>query len=91
METYRSSQQKVEKMKELGIFDKWVSNTDNQTKKFNSMTTVRQELNCVQRRNRLLSKYSCLSDMIEASFIFLYCPEGSQFWYDLVGELRSEI
>lgn len=76
MENYRSSQQKVEKMKELGIFDKWVSNTGERTKKFNSMTTIRQELNCVQRRNRLLSKYAYLSDMIEASFIFLDCPEG---------------
>lgn len=91
MEKYRSNQQKVEKMKELGIFDKWVSNTDERTKKFNSMTTIRQELNCVQRRNRLLSKYAYLSDMIEASFIFLDCPEGRQFWYDLVDELRSEI
>lgn len=91
MENYRSSQQKVEKMKELGIFDKWVSNTDKRTKKFNSMTTVRQELNCVQRRNRLLSKYAYLSDMIEASFIFSDCPEGRQFWCDTVDKLRSEI
>lgn len=91
MENFRSSQQKVEKMKELGIFDKWVSNTDERTKKFNSMTTIRQELKCVQRRNRLLSKYAYLSDMIEASFIFLYCPEGIQFWYDIVDELRREI
>ena len=91
MENFRNRQQKVEKMKELGIFDKWVSNTDERTKKFNSMTTIRQELNCVQRRDRLLSKYAYLSDMIEASFIFLDCPEGRQFWYDLVDELRSEI
>lgn len=91
MENFRNRQQKVEKMKELGIFDKWVSNTDERTKKFNSMTTVMQELNCVQRRNRLLSKYAYLSDMIEASFIFLDCPEGRQFWYDIVDELRREI
>lgn len=91
MEKSRNAVQKVAKMKELGIFDKWVSNTDERTKKFNSMTTIRQELNCVQRRNRLLSKYAYLSDMIEASFIFLDCPEGRQFWYDIVDELRSEI
>lgn len=91
MENYRSSQQKVEKMKELGIFDKWVSNTDERTKKFNSMTTIRQELNCVQRRNRLLSKYAYLSDMIESSFRFSDTPEKEDFWYDLVDELRSEI
>lgn len=91
MENYRSSQQKVEKMKELGIFDKWVSNTDERTKKFNSMTTVRQELNCVQRRNMLLATYPYLSDMIEATFIFLDCPEGRQFWYNIVDSLRREI
>jgi N12 class adenine-specific DNA methylase len=66
MENYRNAVQKVAKMKELGIFDKWVSNTDKQVTEF--------KLNCVQRRNRLLSKYAYLSDMIEASFIFLYCP-----------------
>lgn len=104
MENFRNRQQKVEKMKELGIFDKWVSNTDElgisdkwvsntdeRTKKFNSMTTVMQELNCVQRRKRLLSEYAYLSDMIEASFTFSDCPEGKQFWYDIVDELRREI
>lgn len=91
MEKSRNAVQKVEKMKELGIFDKWVSNTDKRTTEFNNVATVIQELNCVQRRNRLLSKYAYLSDMIEASFIFLDCPEGRQFWYDLVDKLRSEI
>lgn len=91
MENYRSSQQKVEKMKELGIFDKWVSNTDERTKKFNSMTTIRQELSCVQRRNRLLSKYAYLSDMIESSFRFSDTPEKEDFWNNIVEELISEI
>lgn len=83
MEKSRNAVQKVAKMKELGIFDKWVSNTDKRATEF--------KLNCVQGRNMLLSKYAYLSDMIEASFIFLDCPEGRQFWYDLVDELRSEI
>lgn len=91
MEKSRNVVQKVEKMKELGIFDKWVSNTDKRTMEFTSITTVRQELICEQWRNRLLSNYSYLSDMIEASFIFSDCPEGRQFWCDLVDELRSEI
>lgn len=91
MENYRSSQQKVEKMKELGIFDKWVSNTDKRTTEFENTNPIKQELNCVQRRNRLLATFPYLSDMIEASFIFWDCPEGRQFWYDLVDELRSEI
>lgn len=91
MENYRSSQQKVEKMKELGIFDKWVSNTDKRTMEITSITTVRQELICEQWRNRLLANYAYLSDMIEASFIFSDCPEGRQFWYDTLDKLRSEI
>nr|DAK77089.1 MAG TPA: hypothetical protein [Caudoviricetes sp.] len=79
----RRNQQKVEKMKKLGIFDKWVSNTDERTK--------RLHINCVQRRNWLLSNYAYLSDMIGASFEFSDCPEGKQFWYDILAELRSEI
>lgn len=91
MENYRDAVQKVAGMKELGIFDKWVFNTDNRTKDFESTNPIKQELNCVQRRNRLLATYPYLSDMIEASFIFLECPEGRQFWYDILDSLRSEI
>lgn len=83
MENYRNAVQKVAKMKELGIFDKWVSNTDKQATEF--------KLNCVQNRNMLLSEYGYLSDMIAASFIFLDCPEGRQFWYDIVDKLRIGI
>lgn len=83
MENYRNAVQKVAKMKELGIFDKWVSNTDKQATEL--------KLNCVQRRDMLLTIYPYLSDMIEASFIFSDCPEGQQFWYDLLDNLRSEI
>lgn len=91
METYRSSQQKVEKMKEMGIFDRWVSNTDKWTMEINSKTAVRRELICAQWRDRLLYRYAYLSDTIEASFVFSDSPEGRQFWYDLVDKLRSEI
>lgn len=83
MEKTRNAVQKVAKMKALGIFDKWVSNTDKQATEF--------KLNCVQRRNMLLSTYPYLSDMLEASFIFLDCPEGRQSWYDILDDLRSEI
>lgn len=89
MEKSRNAVQKVAKMKELGVFDKWVSNTDKWTMEFTSITTVRQELICEQWRNRLLSNYTYLSDTIEASFTFSDSPEGRQFWYDLVDELRS--
>lgn len=83
MEKSRNAVQKIRKMKEMGIFDRWVSNTDKQATEF--------KLNCVQRRNMLLTTYPYLSDMIDASFIFSYCPEGRQFWYDILDNLRSEI
>ncbi|WAX09271.1 hypothetical protein BT528P2_00028 [Bacteroides phage BT528P2] len=91
MEKSRNAVQKVEKMKEMGIFDKWVSNTDKRTIEFTSITTVRQELVCEQWRNRLLSNFAYLSDMIEVSFIFRGCPEKEDFWYNIVDNLRSEI
>lgn len=71
MEKSRNAVQKVAKMKELGIFDKWVSNTDKRATEF--------KLNCVQGRNMLLSKYAYLSDMIEASFIFWNARKGDSF------------
>lgn len=91
MENYRDAVQKVAKMKELGIFDKWVSNTDKRTKEFENTSPIKPELNCVQRRNRLLITFTYLSDMIEASFIFLDCPEKQDFWFNIVDNLRSEI
>ena len=67
MEKSRNAVQKVAKMKEPGIFDKWVSNTDKRTTEFENMSPIKPELNCVQMRNRLLSKYAYLSDMIVMS------------------------
>lgn len=91
MEKPRTAVQKVAKLKEMGIFDKWVSNTNKRARDFENTNPIKQELNGLQRRNRLLATHQYLSDMIEASFIFLDCPEGIQFWYDIVNELRSEI
>lgn len=91
MENIRTAVQKVAKLKEMGIFDKWVANTDKRTRGFGSTNHIKQELNCVQRRNRLLATYPYLSDMIEASFIFWRCPEKGDFWYNIVDNLRSEI
>ncbi|WAX09041.1 hypothetical protein BT61P2_00018 [Bacteroides phage BT61P2] len=91
MENYRDAVQKVSKLKELGIFDKWVANTDKRTKEFENTNPIKQKLNCVQRRNRLLAAFPYLSDMIEASFIFWDSPEKKDFWYDILDNLRSEI
>lgn len=83
MEKSRNAIQKIFKLKELGVFDKWVFNTDKRATEF--------KLNCVQRRNMLLSKYTYLSDMIESSFIFSDTPEKQDFWHNIVDDLRSEI
>lgn len=91
MEKPRTIFQKVEKMKEMGIFDKWVANTDKIARDFENTNPIKQELNGVQRRNWLLATHQYLSDMIECSFIFAGTPEGSGFWGDLVDSLRDEI
>ena len=91
MEKSRTAVQKVAKLKEMGIFDKWVLNADKRARDFENTNPIKQELNGVQRRNRLLATHQYLSDMIESSFIFAGTPEGRQFWYDLVDNLRSEI
>ena len=91
MEKSRTAVQKVEKMKEMGIFDKWVTNTDKRYNEFANTNPVKQELNGVQRRNRLLATHQYLSDMIECSFIFAGTPEGSGFWGIIVDSLRREI
>lgn len=91
MENSRTAVQKVAKLKEMGIFDKWVANTDKRARDFENTNPIKQELNGVQRRNRLLATHQYLSDMIEASFIFWGCPEREDFWYNIVDNLRSEI
>lgn len=91
MENRRDAVQKVAKLKELGIFDKWVANTDRRTRTYPEMNIHNRDVICTRRRNGLLSKQSYLSDMIESSFIFVYTPEGRKFWLDIVDNLRSEI
>lgn len=91
MEKPRTIFQKVEKMKEMGIFDKWVANTDKRARDFENTNPIKQELNGVRRRNRLLATHQYLSDMIESSFLFAGTPEGSGFWGIIVDSLRREI
>lgn len=91
MENIRTAAQKVAKMKEMGILDKWVANTDKRARDFENTNPIKQELNGVQRRNRLLATHLYLSDMIESSFIFAGTPEGSGFWGIIVDSLRREI
>lgn len=92
MEKSRDAIQKVAKMKEMKIFDKWVVNADKRMGGVIKEDTPEDIIaSLTNRRNRLLTEYRYLSDMIECSFIFAGTPEGSGFWSTIVDSLRSEI
>lgn len=77
-------------MKELGIFDKWVANTDARTQEVYAGKYMQHFIDSqkVVRRNRRLSGVSCLSDTIESSFVFTGTPEGWKYWDYVVTALR---
>lgn len=83
-----------EKLKELGIFEKWQANTDAHTA--GMYGRYRFEKDYVEsrkrrRRNTFLDAYAYLSDAIESSFIFVKAPEGPSYWREIVDQLREEI
>lgn len=94
MEKKRSSWEKIKKMKELGIFEKWQANTDAHTA--GMYGRYRFEKDYVEsrkrrRRNTLLDAYAYLSDAIKSSFVFSESPEGFNYWNRIVDQLREEI
>lgn len=94
MEKKRSSEEKIKKMKELGIFEKWQANTDAHTA--GMYGRYRFEKDYVEsrkrrRRNTFLDAYAYLSDAIESSFLFSKSPEGFNYWDRIVDQLREEI
>lgn len=94
MEKKRSSWEKIEKMKELGIFEKWQANTDAHTG--NVYRRYRFEKDYIESRKRrrritFLESYAYLSDAIESSFVFSESPEGFDYWDRIVDQLREEI
>ena len=96
MEKKRSSWEKIEKMKELGIFEKWQANTDAHTREMYSRYDFTENyIESRQKRRRTLFldayAYAYLSDMIESSFIFVKAPEGPSYWREIVDQLREEI
>lgn len=92
MENIRTAVQKVAKLKELGVFDKWVANADKRMGGVIKEDTPKDIIKSLtNRRNDLLTNYRYLSDMIESSFIFSKTSEGFKFWDDIVYELRNEI
>lgn len=94
MEKKRSSREKIEKMKELGIFEKWQANTDAHVRELYTRYGFIEEyikLRLKRRCTILLERYAYLSDMIESSFIFVKAPEGPSYWREIVDQLREEI
>lgn len=94
MEKKRSIHEKINKMKDLGIFEKWEYNTDARTDEMYRRQGFPKDYVKDQQRNRrikFLNSYAYLSDMIESSFIFSLTPEGWAYWDNLVTALREEI
>lgn len=94
MEKKRSSEEKIKKMQELGIFEKWQANADAHTAGMYGRYRFEKdyvESRKRQRRNKFLDAYAYLSDAIESSFVFSRSPEGFNYWDRIVGQLRKEI
>lgn len=93
MEEKLAGWQRVAKMKELGIYDKWVTNTDARTQEVYERYYTQDLIDSqkVARRNRKLRGVECLSDTIESSFVFTDSPEGWDYWDNIVTALRDGI
>lgn len=94
MEKKRSSEEKIKKMQELGIFEKWQANTDALTREMYSLYDFTENyIKSQQKRRRilLLDEYAYLSDVIKSSFIFVKAPEGLSYWREIADQLREEI
>lgn len=94
MEKKRSSEEKIKKMQELGIFEKWQANTDARTREMYSRYDFTENyVKSRQKRRRILflDAYAYLSDVIESSFPFVKAPEGPSYWCEIVDQLREEI
>lgn len=94
MEKKRSSEEKIKKMQELGIFEKWQANTDALTREMYSCHDFTETYIKSRQKRRctiLLEEYDYLSITIASSFVFSRSPEGFDYWDRIVGQLREEI
>ena len=94
MEKKRSSEEKIKKMQELGIFEKWQANTDARTRETYTRYAFPKDYIRLRQKRRctiLLEEYDYLSITIESSFIFVKAPEGFDYWREIVDQLREEI
>ncbi len=94
MEKSRNALQKIRTMKDLGIYNKFLKNSEDRVRELNRWYSFSEEYLMTQVRtiiNRRLSRINYLSVVLEMSFVFSDTPEKQDFWYDIVDELRSEI
>lgn len=94
MEKSRNALQKIRMMRDLGIYNRFLKNSENRIRELNRMYSFSEEYLMTQSQtiiNRRLNQINYLSVVLEMSFIFADTPEKEKFWYDIVDELRSEI
>lgn len=94
MEKSRNAVQKIQKMKDLGIYNRFLKNSENRIRELYRMYSFSEDYLMTQVRtiiSRRLREYNYLSDVIDTSFIFSDTPEKQDFWNNIVDELRSEI
>lgn len=94
MEKSRNAVQKIQKMKDLGIYNRFLKNSEDRIRELYRMYSFSEDYLMTQVRtiiSRRLREYNYLSDVIDTSFIFADTPEKQDFWNNIVDELRSEI
>lgn len=94
MEKSRNAVQKIRKMKDLGIYNRFLKNSENRIRELYRMYSFSEDYLMALVRtdiNRRLNQINYLSDVIDTSFIFADTPERQDFWNNIVDELRSEI
>lgn len=94
MEKPRNALQKIRTMKDLGIYNRFLNNSEDRIRELNRMYPFPEDYLMTQVRtiiSRRLREYNYLSEVIDTSFIFSDTPEKQDFWNNIVEELISEI
>lgn len=94
MEKSRNALQKIRTMKDLGIYNRFLKNSEDRIRELYRMYSFSEDYLMTQVRtivNRRLNQINYLSVVLEMSFIFADTPEKQDFWNNIVDELRSEI
>lgn len=94
MEKSRNAVQKIQKMEDLGIYNRFLKNSEDRIRELYRTYSLPEEYLmtlALKKISRRLIVYNFLSDAIESSFLFSDTPEKQDFWNNIVDELRSEI